>query len=80
MEAKMSCEYTETIGVRNDALNMENLKIDRGHVLRREERLLKEAKMIFNRWMKMMIAIDGRDRASFHESSLPLDDRPIIDK
>ena len=27
-----------------------------------------------------MIAINGRDRASFHESSLPLDDRPIIDK
>ena len=53
---------------------------NREPVLRREERLLKEAKMIFSRWMKMMIAIDGRNRASFHESSLPLDDRPIIDK
>ena len=57
-----------------------NLMIDHRHVLRREERLLKEAKMIFSRWMKMMIAIDGRDHASFHESSLPLDDRLIIDK
>ena len=53
---------------------------NRGHVLRREERLLKEAIMIFSRWMKMMIAIDGRDRASFHASSLPLDDHPTIDK
>ena len=26
----MSCEYTETNGARNDALNMENLKIDHG--------------------------------------------------
>ena len=57
-----------------------NLWNNRGHVLRREERLLTEAKMIFSHWMKMMIAIDGRDHASFHESSLPLNDRPIIDK
>ena len=60
----MSCEYTETNGTQNDALNMENFKIDRGHALRREERLLKEAKMIFSRWMKQFIAINGHDQES----------------
>ena len=40
MEAEMSCEYTETNAARNDALNMQNLKIDRGRVLRREEQFL----------------------------------------
>ena len=39
-EAEMSCEYTETNDMRNDALNMENLKIDRRPVLRREELFL----------------------------------------
>ena len=33
----MSCKHKERNGARNDALNMENLKIDRGHVLRKEE-------------------------------------------
>ena len=31
-------------------------------------------------WMKLIIAINGRDHTSFRESSSSIDDRPIIDK
>ena len=36
----MSCYYRERNGARNGALNKENLKIDHGPVLCREERFL----------------------------------------
>ena len=38
----MSCDYTGKSGTRFDSLNKENLAKDRGPVLRREERFLKE--------------------------------------
>ena len=36
--------------------------------------------MDFGRWMKQLIVINGRDRASVGESASPFDGHPISDK
>ena len=59
---------------------MGNLKIDRGHVLRREERLLKEAKMIFSCWMKWLSRWAVMIKRLSIESSPSYHERPIADE
>ena len=73
----MHQEYSESNGLRNDALNKENLMIDHGHVLLSQRTEFKEVILGRNRWMKRSITIYDRDQAAFRESSLPLDDCPI---
>ena len=58
----MSCNYTETNGARFDSLNKEKSKKDREHVFSHEEPFLKKTILILDCWMKLMIAINGRDR------------------
>ena len=48
----MSCEPTETNGTRFELINMENLEIDRGPVLRREEQYLYITKLNISRPME----------------------------
>ena len=45
LDAEMHQEYSESNGSRNDALNNENLMIDHGQFLHREEMHLKETNL-----------------------------------
>ena len=76
----MSYDYTETNSARNDSLNMEKSRIDREHVLRREELFLKDFGNRRGRWIKQLITIDVSDRVPIDESTSSLDDRPIVDR
>ena len=64
-EAEMSCEYIETNDTRNNALNMENLKIDREHVLTSRRTAFKSIGFGRGRWSYGDIAINGSGAASF---------------
>ena len=75
----MSCEQRETNGMQFSSVNVENLLIDHGHVLHREELHLKRTKSNHNRPMKRCITIYGHDCAPFGEWSSPFDGRLIAD-
>ena len=66
----MSYKHRETNGTRNDSLNMENLVKNRERFFSSRRTHFIKSEMIVDCRKKMMIAIDGRDRTSFHESSL----------
>ena len=78
MGVEMSQEYNETNGALNDEVHKENLIEIHGRVLPPRRTEFKEVILGRSRWMKRSITIYGRDHAAFHESSLPLNDRPII--
>ena len=78
LDAEMHQEYSESNGSRNDALNKENLMSDHVRFFPSRRTSFKETIFYRGRWMKRSITIYDRDQAAFRESSLPLDDRPII--
>ena len=56
------------------------MKIDREHVLRREERFLKDFGNGRGRWIKQLLTIDGSDRVQVDETTSSREDRPIADE
>ena len=75
--AEMHQEYKETNGTRNGGLNKKNFMKIHGRLFPSRRTSFKEIRFGLSRWMKTMIAIDGRDHASVGESTSPFDDRPI---
>ena len=59
----MSFDYTETNGARFDSLNMEKSRNDRERLFPSRRTHLKKTEINFSRPMKLIIAMDDRDRA-----------------
>ena len=77
MGVEMSQEHSESNDMRNGALNKMNFTKIHGRLFPSRRISFKETGFGRSRWMKRMIAIDGRDHASVGESTSPFDDRSI---
>ena len=76
----MSFDHRERNGTRIGLVNKENLRFNRGPVLRREERILLKNKINFWSSDEEIIAMNGRDHVSIDETTSPFDERPISDE
>ena len=76
----MHQEYSESNGLRNDALNKENLMIDHGRLFPPRRTDFKETEMSSAVRSDGLSTINDHDETSLHEFSSSFDDRWITDE